>query len=318
MFFQEKKNIKPVYMINGFLDSGKTQFIKFTLAQDYFSIKGTTLLILCEEGEEEYDASLLKKSKTVVEVIEDEEDFTTEKLSSLEKQWKPERVVIEYNGMWNNKGLTLPSNWVVEQQITTIDASTFPMYFNNMKSMVAEMVRRSELIIFNRCDDVMDSLGVYRRNIKAVNAAAEVVFENSEGEVNEIFEEDLPYDLNQPVIKLDNLGYGIWYMDMMDHIERYEGKKIQFIANVLKPAQFPKGYFVPGRMAMTCCADDMAFIGYVCKYDDADKLKDKQWIEVTATVTRAMFPSYKGPGPVLVAESIKETKKPKDEVISFS
>jgi len=318
MFFQEKKNIKPVYMINGFLDSGKTQFIKFTLAQDYFSIKGTTLLILCEEGEEEYDASLLKKSKTVVEVIEDEEDFTTEKLSSLEKQWKPERVVIEYNGMWNNKGLTLPSNWVVEQQITTIDASTFPMYFNNMKSMVAEMVRRSELIIFNRCDDVMDSLGVYRRNIKAVNAAAEVVFENSEGEVNEIFEEDLPYDLNQPVIKLDNLGYGIWYMDMMDHIERYEGKKIQFIANVLKPAQFPKGYFVPGRMAMTCCADDMAFIGYVCKYDDADKLEDKQWIEVTATVTRAMFPSYKGPGPVLVAESIKETKKPKDEVISFS
>ena len=50
--------MKPVYVINGFLESGKTEFISFTLAQPYFQIKGKTLLILCEEGENEYDEAL--------------------------------------------------------------------------------------------------------------------------------------------------------------------------------------------------------------------------------------------------------------------
>ena len=40
-----------VYLMTGFLDSGKTQFLTFTLEQDYFQIQGKTLLILCEEGE---------------------------------------------------------------------------------------------------------------------------------------------------------------------------------------------------------------------------------------------------------------------------
>ena len=313
-----KNNDKVVYMINGFLDSGKTQFLKFTLSQDYFKIRGTTLLILCEEGEEEYDKELLAKTKTVVETIENEEDFNIEYLTNLEKQWRPERIVIEYNGMWDNKNLTLPENWKVEQQITMIDANTFPMYFNNMKSMVAEMVRKSELIIFNRCDDVMDSLASYRRNIKAVNPGADVVFENSEGEVNEIFEEDLPYELNQSVIELNDNSFGIWYMDMMDHLERYEGKDVTYIAQVLKPEQFPSGYFVPGRLAMTCCAEDMAFIGYVCKYDSAAALKNKEWIKITATVTRGAFPTYKEPGPVLVAKTVERTTKPENEIIGFS
>ena len=308
---------KPVYMINGFLDSGKTSFLKFTLAQDYFKIKGTTLLILCEEGEEEYEASLLKKSKTIVELIEDEEKFNDENLKSLDKQWGPERIIIEYNGMWNNKNMTLPDNWVVEQQITCIDASSFPMYFNNMKSMVAEMVRKSELIIFNRCDDCKDDLGTYRRNIKAVNASADVVFEDSQGEINEIFEEDLPYDLKSPIIELDDKSYGLWYIDMMDHLERYEGKLVSFTAMVLINDEFPEGHFVPGRMAMTCCAEDMAFIGYICKYSETNKLKNQQWIEVTARVTRGYWPDYKGEGPILEAQTVKETQKPENEIISF-
>lgn len=309
---------KPVYMINGFLDSGKTSFLKFTLAQEYFKIRGNTLLILCEEGEEEYDAQLLKNSKTIVELIEDEENFTVENLKNLEKQWHPERIVIEYNGMWNNKDIKLPENWVVEQQITCIDASSFPMYYNNMKSMVAEMIRRSELVIFNRCDDCRDELGTYRRNIKAVNASADVVFEDSQGEIDEIFEEDLPYDLKSPVIELQDTSYGIWYIDIMDHIERYEGKMVSFTAMVLLPENFPKGYFVPGRMAMTCCAEDMAFIGYACKYDKADELKNQQWVEVTARVTKGYWPDYKGEGPILEAVTVKNTSKPKEEVISFS
>ncbi len=309
--------MKPVYMINGFLESGKTEFITFTLAQPYFRSKGTTLIILCEEGEIEYEEELLQKTNSVVEVIDEEEDFTPNRLIELEKKYKPDRIIIEYNGMWNFKNMKLPWHWKIEQQITTIDGSTFPMYYNNMRSLLAEMVRKSEMIIFNRCDGITD-LNVYKRNIKAVNPSADVIFEDSNGEIDEIFEEDLPYDLNQDIIVLNNEGYGIWYLDSMDHLERYIGKTLQFVAMVLKPEGMDKNYFVPGRMAMTCCADDMAFLGYACEYADASELKQKEWVKVTATVSKEYWEDYKGEGPVLHAISVEKTKAPKDEIISFT
>ncbi len=308
--------MKPVYMINGFLESGKTEFICYTLAQPYFQIKGKTLLIVCEEGEVEYDASLLSKSRTVMEVIEEEEEFNTSNLVELEKKHRPERIIIEYNGMWNFKNVKLPWHWNIEQQITTIDASTFSMYFTNMRSLLAEMLRKSEMIIFNRCDDVED-LGLYRRNVKAISPKADIVFEDSQGEVNQIFEDELPYNLDDPIIELDNEGYGIWYLDSMDNLERYEGKTVQFVGMVLKPSDFPKGFFVPGRMAMTCCADDMAFLGYACEYEKASLLKDRQWVKVTAKVTKEYFADYGGEGPVLKAVSVEQTRAPKEEIISF-
>ena len=306
----------PVYLINGFLESGKTEFIKYTISQPYFRTKGTTLLILCEEGELEYEPELLKKTKTVMEVIEEEEDFTVEQLVELEKKYKPERIIIEFNGMWNMKELKLPIHWSIDQQITMIDASTFPMYYTNMKSMVAEMVRKSEMIIFNRCDGIKD-LSNYKRNVKAVNQQAEIIFEDSQGEINEMMEEELPYDLNKPVIELDNEGYGIWYLDSLDHVERYVGKTVQFIGQVLRPKSFPSDYFVPGRLAMTCCADDMAFLGFACEYDKAAELKEKSWVKVTATVSNEYWPDYNGEGPVLHAVKVEPTKAPKEEVINF-
>lgn len=308
--------MKPVYIINGFLESGKSEFITYTLEQPYFHIKGKTLIILCEEGEIEYEDELLKQSNSVIELIEDEEDFTASNLIELEKKHKPERIVIEYNGMWNFKNMKLPWHWKVEQQITTIDASTFPMYFNNMKSLLAEMVRKSEMIIFNRCDGIED-LSTYKRNIKAINTKAEIIFEDSQGEVNEIMEDDLPYDLKQDTLVLDDYGYGIWYLDSLDHLERYIGKTVEFVAMVLKPEKFPKGYFVPGRMAMTCCADDMAFLGFACEFEGADNLTQKEWVKVKATVSKEYWADYNGEGPVLHAVSVEKTKAPKEEVISF-
>ena len=275
-------------------------------------------MILCEEGEREYAPELLKKTNTEVEVIENEEDFNPAHLTDLEKLHKPERIIVEYNGMWNYKNAKLPWYWKIEQQITTIDGSTFPVYYTNMRPLLAEMIRSSEMIIFNRCDTVRDQLNAYKRNIKAVNAEADVIFEDAGGEIDEIFEEDLPYDLTQETIVLDNQGYGIWYLDAMDHLERYTGKKLQFVAMVLKPENFPKGYFVPGRMAMTCCADDMAFLGYACEYAGAEDLKQKEWVKVTATVAKEYWEDYKGEGPMLHALSVEKTRAPKEEIISFS
>ncbi len=309
--------MKPVYVINGFLESGKTEFITFTLEQPYFRIKGKTLIVLCEEGEVEYDAALLEKVNAVIELVDSEEDFNPQNLIELEKKHKPDRIIVEFNGMWNAKNMKLPWHWKVEQQITTIDATTFPMYYTNMRSLLAEMIRKSEMIIFNRCDGI-EELNVYKRNIKAVNPNADVIFEGSNGEIDEIFEEDLPYDLSKDVIVLDNEGYGIWYLDSMDHLERYIGKRLQFVAMVLKPESFPEGYFVPGRMAMTCCADDMAFLGYACEFAGAGALKQKDWVKVTATVTKEYWEDYKGEGPILHAISVEKAKAPKEPIISFT
>ena len=179
------------------------------------------------------------------------------------------------------------------------------------------LVRKSEMIIFNRCDGIKD-LNVYKRNIKAVNQSADVIFEDSNGEVNEIFEEDLPYDLQADVIVLGDESYGIWYLDSLDHLERYEGKTIRFTAMVLKPDNMQDGYFVPGRMAMTCCADDMAFLGFACKYDGAGGLKQQEWVQVTATVKKEYWKDYEGEGPMLYAVSVEKTKAPKNEIISFT
>lgn len=308
--------MKPVYIVNGFLESGKTEFIRYTLGQPYFQVRGTTLLIVCEEGEEAYEDSLLRNSRTVMEVIDEEEEFTSSRLIELEKKYKPERIIIEYNGMWNFKNMKLPWYWKVEQQITTIDASSFSMYFTNMKSLLAEMLRKSEMIIFNRCDGIED-LSSYKRNVKAINQQAEIIFEDSQGEINQIFEDDLPYNLNDPIIELDNEGYGIWYLDSLDHLDRYLDKTIQFVGMVLKPQGFPKGYFVPGRMAMTCCADDMAFLGFACEYDKADTLSEKQWVKVTAKVAKEYFADYQGEGPILKAVRVEQTRAPKEEIISF-
>ena len=310
--------MKPVYIINGFLDAGKTDFFRYTIAQPYFRTKGKTLLIVCEEGENDYEEKLLKNTNTVVEYIEEEEDFNPDALVALDAKHNPERILVEYNGMWNFKNMRLPVMWNLEQQITVIDCSSFELYFSNMKSLLAEQIRNSDLILFNRCDGLTENLPSYKRNVKAINQKADIIFEDQNGEVDVTLDEDLPFDLNDDPIELNNYGYGMFYLDALDHVERYEGKNVKFKGMVLIPPEFPEGRFVPGRMAMTCCAQDMQFLGFACEYDKVDELKEKEWVEVTAKVVKQYVAEYQGEGPVLVATEVKKTTEPANPVIDFS
>lgn len=310
--------MKPVYIINGFLDAGKTDFFRYTIAQPYFRTKGKTLLIVCEEGENDYEEKLLKNTNTVVEYIEEEEDFNPDALVALDAKHNPERILVEYNGMWNFKNMRLPVMWNLEQQITVIDCSSFELYFSNMKSLLAEQIRNSDLILFNRCDGLSENLPSYKRNVKAINQKADIIFEDQNGEVDVTLDEDLPFDLNDDPIELNNYGYGMFYLDALDHVERYEGKNVKFKGMVLIPPEFPEGRFVPGRMAMTCCAQDMQFLGFACEYDKVDELKEKDWVEVTAKVVKQYVAEYQGEGPVLVATEVKKTTEPANPVIDFS
>ncbi len=297
----------PVFLIDGFLESGKTQFLQFTMEQDYFKAEGKTLLIVCEEGETEYSDELLKRTKTAAIYIDSLEELNQEKLLELELLYNPERVLIEWNGMWNLDDLKLPDDWKVYQQISLIDMSTFDLYAANMKSLLYSMVRNSEMIICNRCDGIEDLSG-YRRTLKAMCPRGEIVFEDSEGEVNEIAEEDLPYDISADLVEISPEAYGIWYLDCMERRDRYEGKTVEFSAMVLKTPDFPKNYFVPGRMAMTCCEDDMTFLGFITKSRDAKDLETKQWVRVKARIAYEYWKDYEGEGPVLYAESVEPAK----------
>lgn len=308
-----------LYLMTGFLDSGKTQFLKFTLEQEYFQIEGRTLLILCEEGEEEYDAQEMEKYHVVLERIRKQTDLTEGWLREMNLKYQPERVVIEYNGMWkvnDFEQIKLPEGWAIEQKLTTVDASTFQMYLTNLKPLFVEMVRNSEMVLFNRCTDKKPLPG-YRRSVKVVSPQAEVIFEGEQGELDNIFEDDVPYNLKAPVIEVRSEDYGIWYVDMMDNPDRYKGKSVEFTAKVLKPRGFPSKVFLPGRMAMTCCADDTTFLGYVCKSAYAPKLKPGQWVTVRAKVGFGRLSIYRGTGPVLVAEHI-ELADPIEELVYFN
>lgn len=311
----------PIYLITGFLESGKTSFINFTIQQDYFQIMEPTLLIACEEGEEEYDEEFLAIYNTKLERIDSREEFTTERLKELEKKYHPDRVVMEFNPLWSVKALEeemeLPEGWGIVQQIVTIDGTTAQVYMNNMKSLFVEMVKNADLIMFNRCEESMP-LANFRRSIKVVNPGGEIVFEDKNREITDIFEDSVPYDLDADVIEIEDVDYGIFYVDLGDHPERYEGKTVHFKGMVLKSREAGAEYFVPGRTAMTCCADDTAFIGYICLSKNAPKIPMGSWVDVTAKVTWQYMEPYGDEGPVFQAISIKFAAPPEAELVYFN
>jgi uncharacterized membrane protein YcgQ (UPF0703/DUF1980 family) len=305
----------PVFLINGFLEAGKTEFLSFTMEQDYFQTEGKTLLIVCEEGEIEYDPALLKDTNTSVVYVDSIDDVAPGKLKELEMLYHPERVLIEWNGMWNQDDFVLPKGWNMYQMITIVDMSTFDVYVKNMKSLLNAMVKNTEMIICNRCDGIED-LERYKRMLKSMNTSCDIIFEDENGEIDQISEEDLPYDMKADVIEISPEAYGIWYIDCMDKPDRYTGKVVEFTAMVLKSPEFPKNYFVPGRMAMTCCADDMTFLGFICKAREARNLETKQWVKVRAKIAYEEWKDYNGVGPVLYAENVVPAEPIKD-VVSF-
>lgn len=309
----------PLYLITGFLESGKTTFIKEVLDSPDFSDGFRTLLILCEEGEAEYDETEYSKKNIDMITVENEEDLTPEFMEHCQKYYRPQRIFVEFNGMWDAKKFVeekLIKKWEVVQVITLVDGSTFEVYLNNMRSILQNIFSLTELVIFNRCTEQMD-LQKFRRSVKGVNQQAMISFEDEEGEQIDIGKAEPPYDLNAEVIDIDDVDWGLWFLDMGDNPDRYDGKTVRFIGKVMIPDRNSE-YFVPGRNAMTCCANDIRFIGYLCKTRHLKELRQKQWLEVTAEVKFEYSKEYGGEGPVLYAKHLKSVDPPKDELVYFN
>lgn len=310
----------PMYLITGFLESGKTSFIKDTLSDQEFTEGIRTLLIVLEEGVEEYEEKFLEENKIDLVVVEDEDELDDKFFLELHKKYNPQRVMIEFNGVWKLETVfkkNMPKEWAIAQIIAIVDASNFKVQLNNMRAMMTEQLAEADLIIFNRCDENTERLWI-RRNVKLINRKAQIIYETADGVLDGSDEEELPYDLNAEIIELDDDDYGIFYMDAIDHPERYDGKTIHYTGMVYKGKNFPEGYFVPGRFAMTCCADDMQFIGFVCKSKYAEKLKSRQWIKVTAGIKYEYHQAYGKESLVLYSKKIENAKKPEEELVYFT
>ena len=312
----------PVYFFTGLMDSGKTTLIQETLFENGFAEDDDRILIIaCEDGDVEYDTEKLKTINASVATIDTEAEFNTEHLQEIADQYRPDVVFVEYNGTWGVGEvyeMELPKNWVIVQSLATVDATTFEMYMANMRSMMMEQFFQAEVVIFNRCDDNTPK-SKFRGNIKAVNRPAQIVYERADGTIDDR-EEELPFDINADVIEISDADYALWFMDCMENPKKYDGKKVHFLGLVYNPkdGKLKRGVIVPGRFAMTCCVEDITFLGMMCKTGMENTPEHRSWIDLTARIKVEFAREYKGKGPILYPIEMKPAEKPQDELVYFS
>ena len=309
----------PVYLFVGFLESGKTKFIQETFEDPNFDSGDKTLLLVCEEGEEEYNQKKFAFPGVTLYNLEDKAELNPQNLAKLAKEADAGRVVIEYNGMWQMEKLyreVLPANWVLYQIMTFVQAPTFELFVKNMGQLMMEKITNADMIVFNRCDDKLKE-SLRARNLRMVNRRADIYLEDNDGNSEDYLTGDeCPFDMTPDLIDIPDDDYGVWYVDAMDHPDRWDGKKVHMKLIMCHSKKFP-GIHCPGRFVMTCCENDIQFVGIVAKGDSLNAYKNRDWVDITATVKKEHLDAYEGEGPVLYVERITTTSKPAQEVVSF-
>ena len=306
----------PVYLMTGLLDAGKTTFINGIL-EDGFARQDPTLLLCCEEGEEEYDADVLQNVTKVT--VEDFEELTPAFFRDLERKYRPAQVLMEYNGMWPLVPLfeeKLPVNWQLFQILTFVDARSFELYSRNMGQILMEKLLHADLLVFNRCTPAL-AKQLREKNLRMVNRRADIFLEYEDGRSEDYNDGSVcPFDLNQTVIDIPDEDFGLFYVDVMDHPANWDGRQVR-MKMVMYHSEKWQGVNCPGRFAMVCCAEDISFLGLVAKGELLDSFENRQWIKVRATVKQEEHPAYEGVGPVLYVSSAVPCERPEEEVLSF-
>ena len=310
----------PVYVFTGFLDSGKTKFIQETLEDPRFNAGERTLLLIFEEGEEEYDFSAYPHQNVYMEVL-DQQTVATKDLQALAKKYKAQRVVAELNGMQQVGDLYMrfPENWAVAQEVMFADSTTFLAYNANMRNLVMDKLVGAQMVVFNRMTPGQDVMPLHKL-ARAANRRIDILYDYTDGTTQmDDIEDPLPFDINAPVIQVLDQDFALWYRDVTEEPEKYDGKTVCFKAQVAMLRRNKDGMFAPGRFVMTCCVEDIQFCGIPCRYADAAGLESRSWVMVTAKISAEKHPLYKGNlGPVLTAIRVDRDAEPADpDVATF-
>ena len=305
----------PVFVINGFVESGKTTLIKEIIEQNSDLQKINTVIIATEEGELEYDDEFCKRNFVKVIYVNKVEELTKNFFIKLDDKYTPSRVVIEWNSFFDQDVLNdiIPSTYVLAQNIALIDASTFGVYAMNMRQIFNNICKYADLIVFNRIEGI-DTLSQFRRMVRGLNQDAQIAFAYANGQMTDMLDEDLPYDISKDKITLDEDHYPIWYYDCIEHPEKYEGKEFTFMAKVYK---LENDNFVPGRMVMTCCEDDIQFLGLECINETKVDVNTGEWVYITCKVSIEYSELAESDAVMLRATSITKLKPQEDRILSL-
>ncbi len=310
----------PVYLFTGFLEAGKTKTIQETLADEGFNTGERTLLLMCEDGIEEYEPSEFAGENVFIEEVENESDLTQKYLSSLAKKHKVERVLIEYNGMWKLDTLynAVPRNWLIYQQLFFADAGSFENYNNNMRSLVVDKLTNCELIVFNRPTQDTDK-DTLHKIVRGVSRRTSIAYEYPDGTLEYDEQEDpLPFDTEAPVIEIGDRDYALWFRDFAEDIRKYNGKTVRFKGIVGISKNMKSGIAICGRHVMTCCIDDLEFKGLVCvDVPERAALANRDWVIMTARIAIEYHELYRKEGPVLHVVSVEKSTVPEQEIATF-
>lgn len=310
----------PVYLFVGFLESGKTQFVQQTLSDPRFNAGEKTLLLVFEEGIEEYDSSAFSGKNVSIEYIDDFENLTRDDLLIMQKKSGAERVVVEYNGMFMIKQLQekLPENWAIYQCMMSADASTFLNYNANMRSLVVDKLTYCDMVAFNRVKKGVDDVNEFHKIVRGTSRRADIIYEYTDGQIDfDEIEDPLPFDIDADVIKIEDEDYALFYRDLTEEMKKYEGKTVQFKALIAREEKMGKDVFLAGRHVMTCCVEDITYCPMVCIYKNVDVLKTGEWLNIKGTLTMKFSRIYGRKGPVLNVDEITRTSPPQQEVATF-
>ena len=309
----------PVYVFTGFLDSGKTKFIQETLEDPRFNAGERTLLLVFEEGEEEYDFSAYPHQNVYLEIL-DQQTVTTKQLQALAKKYKAQRVVAELNGMQLVGDLysRFPEEWIVAQEVMFADSTTFMTYNANMRNLVMDKLVGGQMVVFNRLTPGEDTMPLHKL-VRAANRRMDILYDYTDGSTAfDDIEDPLPFDINAPVIEVKDEDFALWYRDLTEEVAKYDGKTVRFKGQIAMLRRDKNNMFAPGRFVMTCCADDIQFCGIPCRYDRSKELTPRDWVTVTAKISAEKHTLYQGElGPVLTALSVEPADPADPDVATF-
>ncbi|MCD8372668.1 MAG: GTPase [Clostridia bacterium] len=309
-----------VYLFLGFLESGKTQFIQETLEDPRMESGERTMLLICEEGEVEYDPSKFKVKNVAIETVDDVTGLTAENMLALTVKHRAQRIIVEFNGTWLLQQFfdAMPECWVINQMMTFFDANTFLSYNQNMRQLVYDKIQMTQMVVFNRFKDEFDKME-YHKIVRGVSRRADIVYEYIGGKVEyDEIEDPLPFDVDAPVVEIEDRDFALFYRDIAEKMESYVGKTVKFKGMAAVSKKVPAGYIVIGRYIMTCCEADIAYDGFAAKVGKLmPDVKTKDWLTITAKVAFEYNSVYREKGPVLIAEKVERAEPPEQEVATF-
>ena len=307
---------KPVYVFSGFLDSGKTTVIRESLLNPRFNEGEKTLIIAMEQGDVLYDEKFLRATHSEVTYLGGISELTRNKMQQLDQKYRPERIFIELNGMEDDNLLYKQGfirQWELAQTMTIFNAENFRLYMNNMKQFVFNHVVNAEMVIFNRCKE--DDILFLRNNMKGINQRVEVIFEGKNGELFSKIEDKL-FDVSKPLV-IDDLDYGLWYMDAVDNPLKYDNARITLKVKYEETIKEYVNTVIMGRKAMVCCANDIQTLALTVVNVDPDKINKDGYQSVSGTI-HCLKDEEGYDTCVLYADKVEEAPYPKEELVNFN